>query len=329
MGIPIRAVKPCYVKSSEYRLKTPKTREVMKMGEMIGIGELATRMMKEEGIEVGFGVTGFHAESLYAMFPQYGMRCFTGRHEQFGAYAADGYAGASRKMAICYGTAGPGVTNMISGIAQAYQNLRPMLAICGVHGTSIDGHWSIQEAYPVDLLRSCTKSVHQLNSADAVPYWIRRAIKTARQYPPGPVALVNPHAVTGHLRDTEDYIFTCPREQAAYPSPTWGDPQTVEKALRMILDAKRPVILSGEGVYWAHAEKELQEFVELTQTPVSCRRGSRGSVPEHHPLALGPGTRTQFMDAADLYVLIGMRDSVTEAHYQPAPNGLHPGMRSR
>ena len=70
------------------------------MGEFIGIGEYATRVLKEEGIECGFGVTGMHAEMFIAMFPQYGMKLFNGRHEQFGPYACDGYAGASRKTAI-------------------------------------------------------------------------------------------------------------------------------------------------------------------------------------------------------------------------------------
>jgi acetolactate synthase-1/2/3 large subunit len=293
------------------------------MGEMIGIGEVATRMMKEEGIEVGFGVTGFHAESFYAMFPHYGMRCFTGRHEQWGPYAADGYAGASRKIAVCYGTAGPGVTNMMSGIAQAYQNYHPMLCLCGTHGASVDGHGTIQEAYPADFLKTVTKLVYHITTPEVVPYWIRRAIKSARQYPPGPVALVYPHAVVGHVRDSDDYVFTHPRDEIAYPTVTWGDREAVDKAVRMILEAKRPVILAGDGVYWAHAENNLKEFIELTQTPVACRRAARGSISEHHPLGLGAGTRSQFIESADLLVLIGMRDSVTEGHYQPNPVGLY------
>jgi len=294
------------------------------MGEVIGIGEAATRAMKEEGIEVGFGVTGFHSEMLYAMFPEYGMKLYTMRHEQAGAYAADGYAGASRKMAMCYGTAGPGVTNMTSSIAQAYQNYRPMLALCGMHGSVIDHHGTIQEAYPVEIMRSCCKFAYQINHSDTMLYWIRRACKIAREYPPGPVVLAYSPQVVGWTKDTDEYAFTYPREQVAFPSPASGDPQAVEKAVRMILDAKRPLILTGDGTYWAHAENELKEFAELTQTPVCCRRASRGSIPEGHPLVVGPGSRGPIMTNADLLIFFGMRDTVTEAHYQPYPVGAYP-----
>jgi len=291
------------------------------MGEVLGIGEYATRALREEGIEYAFVVTGIHAEMFYAMFPEYGMKAFNGRHEQWGPYACDGYAGASRKMAVCAGTAGPGATNMVSGIAQAYQNYRPMLALCGMHGPQVEGHWSLQEAQPIEIMRSVSKFAQKLESPDTVGYWIRRACSIAREYPPGPVVLAMSPAVMGWPKDADEYLFTWPRNEVAYPTRSSGDPQTVEKAVEMILNAERPFMFTGDGLYWAHGEEELREFVELTQTPVCGRRASRGSVPEDSALGVPPGSRGAVQQACDLCVLVGMRDSTTEMHYLGAPLG--------
>lgn len=292
------------------------------MGEVIGIGEYATRIMKEEGIECGFGVVGFHSEMLYTMFPQYGMPLYCGRHEQWGPYAADGYAGASRKMAICFGTAGPGVTNMVSGIAQAYQNYRPMIAFCGMHGPAVDKHWTIQEAYPVEIMKSCCKFAYEIKSADIVGYWIRRACKVAREYPPGPVVLACSPQILGWTKDVDEYIFTHPRSKVAYPTPSAGYGPDVEKAVEMILNAKHPIIYGGDGIFCAHAEQELREFVELTQTPFCGRRMSRGAVPENHPLAVPPRSRGDVQAGCDLQIFIGMKDNMMDMHFQPPPVGF-------
>ena len=291
------------------------------MGEVIGIGEVVTRELKAEGIECGFGITGFHSEMLYALFPAYGMSLYTGRHEQWGPYAADGYAGASRKMAICYGTAGPGVTNMVSGIAQAYQNYRPMVCMCGMHTAPTDRHWALQEAYPVDILKSCCKEAYEITDADSVLYWIRRACKVAREYPPGPVVLAVKPNVLGWTKDVDEYAFTYPRDKVAYPISSAADPQAVTEAVEMILSAKRPLMFAGDGVFWAHAEEELREFVEVTQTPVSCRRAARGSVPDDHPLGVSPLSRGDIRALADLYILIGMHDSTTEGAFTTVRHG--------
>jgi acetolactate synthase-1/2/3 large subunit len=291
------------------------------MGETVSIGEEMTKIFIEDGVKAAFGVTAYHTEPPLGLFPRHGGEVYMFRHEQSGAYAADGYAGASRNTAICFGTAGPGVTNMMSGVAQMYQNMRPCVVLCGMHGGNVDKHWGLQEAYPVPLMQSITKLAWQVNEYRALLSWVRKAIKTAREYPPGPVALATTSAITGNLCDKDDFTFIEARSKVAYPSPTAGDPKTVAKAVENLLAAKRPFIVAGDGVYWANAEEEIKEFMELTQIPCCFRRTARGTMPETEDLSIGPGWRGVMQGNADVIALIGLREGITEGMMFAPPMG--------
>ena len=131
-------------------------------------------------------------------------------------------------------------------------------------------------------------------------------------YPMGPVAIELPVNILGQIAGDEDNLRGCPPAgHVALPSQPAGDPQVVEKAVRMLIHAKRPIIVAGDGIFWSKASAELKEFVELLSIPVITRRMGRGAVPEEHPLAFGAGFRRPIQMQADVVAIIGLRMNVT------------------
>jgi acetolactate synthase-1/2/3 large subunit len=262
------------------------------MGEMTPIGYEVSKVIKEEGVEAGFGVAGsYHTEYFLSMLPRLGVKTYTLRHEQSGPYAADGYSGCSRKVTCSWGTAGPGVTNALSGVAQAYTNMRPMVFFAGRHGASVNKHWSLQESYPHEIFPSVCKYVVNITDGRTAPHEVRRAFKIAKEPPQGPAVVVCSPLEAGWVVDKDTFLFyDIPREKIADFPHAAGDPQLIEKAVDRILKAERPFMLCGDGAFWSDADAELKEFCELMQIPVAGRRTMRGFIPETDAniLSVGP-----------------------------------------
>lgn len=279
----------------------------------VHVGKHIGRVLKEEGVKYYFCVTGGHIFPIQSGIGMAGIQMIHCRHEQAGGYAADGYARSSGKVGICMGTAGPGMSNQISAIAQAYFAKVPLVAIYGEHSTFEDGRGALQELRPDQLLNSITKWTRRVIDPATAAYFTKKAIRDAMTYPQGPVALSFPRNIDG--------IRTTPAQQLGYvpnaypePAPNPGDPASVEKAVKTLLSAERPAIAGGEGVFWGHCEKELQEFVELTNIPVITRRVGRGAVPESHPLAFSGRARGAILRAADVACIIGLNLGFLEGY---------------
>ena len=237
------------------------------MGEMTPIGYEVSKVVKEEGVEAGFGVTGsYHTEYFLVMLPRLGIQTYSFRHEQSGAYAADGYTGCSRKVSACWGTAGPGITNAVSGVAQAYQNMRPMVFFAGRHGQLVNKHWSLQESYPQDLFKSISKWVTNIGDGRVAPYEVRKAFKIAKEFPQGPCVVCCSPTEGGWVLDKDTFaFFDIPREKIADWPHAAGDPAMVERAVDRLLKAERPFLICGDGAFYAEADAEIKEFCELLQ----------------------------------------------------------------
>jgi acetolactate synthase-1/2/3 large subunit len=276
-------------------------------------GKHIARVLKEEGVEYVFGIAGGHIFALMVGFGSADIKLVHCRHEQAAGYAADAYARASGKVGVCFGTAGPGMTNLASALAQAYYAKSPVVAFFGQHSTFEDGRMALQEGFGESVMQGLTKWTKRIVDPALLCYYTKKAFRDAMTYPQGPVGLEIPRNILAARTPFSKQQGFVPN---AYPepSPPYGDPEAVEKAVRTLLTAEKPVIAGGEGVFWSHAEPELLEFVELTNIPVITRRVARGAVPEDHPLAFSGRARGQILRAADVAVTMGLNLGYLEGY---------------
>jgi len=276
-------------------------------------GKQIGRVLKEEGVQYMFGLQGGHIWSILVGAGMNGVKMVHFRHEQAGGYAADAYARSSGKVGICFGTAGPGMTNQISGIAQAFYAKSPVVGLYGAHGLMEDGRGSLQEGYAEPTLGKYTKWTKRVPSPNLIAFYVKKAIRDAMTYPQGPVALEFPIDVQ-LARTTFSQQSGFIDNAYPEPAPPAADADSVEKAVKILLAAERPVIAGGESIFFSHAEDELKEFVELTRIPVITRRVGRGAVPEDHPLAFSGRARGAILRAADVAMTVGLNLGYLEGY---------------
>jgi len=278
----------------------------MSKEKLLQCGKHIARVLKEEGVEYQFGVTGGHIFPMNAGLGLAGIKLVHCRHEQTGAYAADAYARTSGKLGVCFGTAGPGMTNTVSGVAQAFWCKSPILALYGQHSTYEDGRDALQEGYAKETVGQYTKWTRRIVDPTLTSYYTKKACTDALAYPPGPVAIEIPLDIQARktpVSRQQGYVANAFEK----PAPVQADPASVEKAVKSLLEAERPVVVGGEGVFWAQAGDELKALVEFLQIPVITRRVGRGAVPENHPLAFSGRARGKILRQADVAVTIGLR----------------------
>ncbi len=273
-------------------------------------GEIMCDALLAEGVEVLFGYPGGAIMPFYdALYGYPELRHILVRHEQAGVHAADGYARATGKVGVCIGTSGPGATNMVTGLANAFMDSVPIVAITGQVAMPAIGKDSFQETDVIGVTMSVTKHNILVRSADELGPAIHEAFAVARSGRPGPVLIDVP----------KDVQF----QRAVYePVPTtfrcrFPDDFCRERSLRdaaALLDAAtRPVILAGHGVVLSGAYGELRCFAEHTNIPVVSTLLGLSAFPESHPLAAGmPGMHgttaaNRALHEADCILAVGMR----------------------
>lgn len=270
-------------------------------------GRVVGSILKEHNIKYVFGIPATHVWALETGFHEHGIKRIHTRHQQGAAYAADAYARCTRSPGVCFGTAGMGVTDSVSGINQAWHARSPVVGLFGMHEWDQSGRGTLQEVYPSRICDTMTKWSIDIDDRRLVPLYLRQALRECMVYPPGPIVLGLTMRALGSIRDEDSLLGDVPMEAMASPSPTPGDPNAVDRVVDLLLDAKRPVIVAGEGVYWSDAASELRELAELLNIPINMRRMARGAVPEDHPLAVGGPYRADFWSEADVIVIVGLR----------------------
>jgi acetolactate synthase-1/2/3 large subunit len=284
------------------------------MTEKISGSQLIGRVLKEEGAECLFGVYGGELFGLMNTLGELGLKVYHMRSELGGGYAADAYARCLRRPGLCFSGGAPGFTNMVSPICEAYTGFSPVIGIVAQHAVAEDKVHGFQEAYANEIFKSMTKWTHLCADWHMHTYWIRKAFRDTMTFPPGPVVLCFP-ANTLMGRDEGDRQLKAASSQV--PGKAQGDPRLVERVVEMLLNAERPLIIGGEGLYWSDAMDDLKELIELLQVPVHTRRISRGAVPEDHPLAISGGAREPIFRQADLILIIGLQASYLEDWFEP------------
>lgn len=278
-------------------------------------GKIVGEVLAEEGVDAVFGVYGSIGLAIEEANRR-GTQMYHFRHEQAAGFAADAYARCLRKPGVCFTSSAPGFTNIISPIAQAHSAQSPVLLLNGQHGIAGDGMNFIQEGYAAEMLKPVTKWSQRVLDWNLAGYWTRKALTETVQYPPAPVVLDFPRT-TLNARGPRQQAKFIEREQMPKPASPWGDPREVERVVKLLAQAKRPLIIAGDGVYWSDGAVPLRELAEALNLPVSTRRTARGAVAETHPLAFSGGFRGTLMREADVICLIGMRATYLEEWFEP------------
>lgn len=281
--------------------------------EMTG-GEVIVEMLRRFGVEMMFGLPGDQTHLYDALYHHADIRHVLVRHEQAAAHMADAYARATGKVGVCDASIGPGATNLISGIAEAFASGIPVVAIVSAVRSDWRGRDSFQEIDQVNVFKPITKKVFSVDHTERIPELITRAFQIATTGRPGPVLLSLPIDV---LRDR--YTFTpsdlnVDGRYGRFPANRMTPPtEDIGAALDSLLAAKRPIILAGGGVLASSAMPEVQQLAELLDIPVATTYMGKGTLAENHPLSLGPfgllgrpATNSYVLDA-DLALALGTR----------------------
>jgi acetolactate synthase I/II/III large subunit len=285
------------------------------------------RALEAVGVDVIFGIPGGAILPAYDPLFDSQVRHVLVRHEQGAGHAATGYAQATGKVGVCMATSGPGATNLVTPLADAYMDSVPIVAITGQVPSHAIGTDAFQEADIRGITMPITKHNFLVTDADEIPQRIAEAFHLAATGRPGPVLVdISKDA----LQATTDFSWPPRLELPGYKPTTRPHGKQVREAAAMISSAARPVLYVGGGVLKAQATAELAELVELTGAPVVTTLMARGAFPDSHRLNLGmPGmhgnvTAVTALQKADLLVALGARfdDRVTGQLSSFAPNAL-------
>ncbi|MEI8308541.1 MAG: biosynthetic-type acetolactate synthase large subunit [Chloroflexales bacterium] len=242
-----------------------------------------------EGVEVMFGLPGGAIMPFYHAMWEYRdtLRHILCRHEQGAGHAAEGYARSTGRLGVCIGTSGPGVTNLVTPIADAMMDSTPLLAICGQVSSTVLGKDAFQETDITGITMPITKHNYLVKRAEELPYVFKEAVHIATTGRPGPVLIdITKDAMQKIFVPNWDVKMNIP----GYKPTTHGNRKQIREALRLLIEAKKPLIISGNGVVMAGASEELRAFAEKLGVPVLTTLHGIGSLPESHPLNIGmPG----------------------------------------
>ncbi|MGZ3673367.1 MAG: thiamine pyrophosphate-binding protein, partial [Ktedonobacterales bacterium] len=243
--------------------------------------------LEQEGVEVMFGYPGGAIMPFYDAITSSRLRHVLVRHEQAAAHAADGYARASGNVGVCVATSGPGATNLVTGLATAFMDSVPVVAITGQVACRFIGTDAFQETDVLGVTQPVTKHSMLVRSIEELAGAVHDAFAIARSGRPGPVVVDVPKDV---LQSTGDAPAPFTPAPASRPTHTGDFEGAIAQAARMIDAARRPLILAGHGVILSGAFEELRVFAERTGIPVSTTLLGISAIPESHPLTIGmPG----------------------------------------
>lgn len=279
----------------------------------------------KENVDVIFGYPGGQVLPLYDALYDADIRHILVRHEQAATHAADGYARATGKPGVCLATSGPGATNLVTGIATAYMDSVPLIALTGQVPRSLIGNDAFQEANITGITLPITKHNYLVQDTKDIPRIFKEAFYIAQTGRPGPVLIDIPKDIQVEMMEFE---YPDEVKLRGYKPTYAGNDQQVKKAASLILKAEKPIFYVGGGVISSNATEELRLLAESIIAPVTTTLMGMGAFPSAHPLSVGmPGMHgTRFANYAiqesDLIIAVGVRfdDRVTGKISAFAPN---------
>lgn len=245
--------------------------------------EIIAECLLEQGVDTVFGYPGGAVLEIYDALYKYSdkIKHIMTAHEQGASHAADGYARATGKTGVVIATSGPGATNLVTGIATAYMDSIPMVAITGNVGRALLGKSSFQEVDIAEIVKPVTKKSFQVATMEELAPTIRKAFQIAGSGRKGPVLIDVPKDITAMKTE-----YT---KQQPLPYEPIAEPKTedIDEVVKLLENCQRPVIYAGGGVISGNASKELTEFAEILDAPVCCSLMGMGDISGDHPLFAG------------------------------------------
>src|SRR4029077_15863017 len=272
------------------------------MGMILG-GELLAHAMKQQGLDQMFYVMGGPMLETEATAIKIGIKAIDTRHEQAAAMEAHAWTRVMRRPAVCMGASGPGATNLLTGVANAFTDAAPLIAIGGSSPRVYLGMEAFQEIDQLAVFKPVTKWAERIYDARRIPDVVASAFRQATSGRPGPVYIDMPGDILGEKIEEEQLHYPGPWK----PGPrSLGDPGAVREAVALLAKAERPMIIAGSGVWWSDGAAALQAFVEATGIPFYTTPISRGLIPEDHELAF-LNARSKAFTEADVVLAVGTR----------------------
>ncbi len=284
------------------------------MAELTG-SEIIARCLKKEGIDHVFYIMGGPMLLTEASCIKEGIRMIDVRHEQAAAFMAQAYSRLKQVPSVCMAASGPGVTNLITGVANAFIDCCPVVSLGGSSPLSQFGRQVFQEIDQVELMRGCNKHVDRLINLKRIPQQINFALQKSISGKPGPVYLDCPGDMLYQKIDESQVDWSYAGRPIMESRPL-GDPRQVDALVKALSEAKQPLIVSGSGVIWSRAWAEMQAFVEAAGIPFYTTPQGRGVVPDDHPCSFMSMRSSAFREA-DLIVVLGTRMNYIIGHASP------------
>jgi acetolactate synthase-1/2/3 large subunit len=276
-------------------------------------GWLTVKTLYELGVRDIFSLSGGHINPIYDACLDFGIRLIDFHHEQGASMAADAYGRVKRKPGVCLVTAGPGLTNAVTGIAGAYLSNSPCLFLSGKSGIEENDRIPLQDIDQQSIVAPITKWARTVFDTRRLPDYITAAYKKAISGRPGPVYLGMPYEVLYESCDEEEvdrYSTDLPYYKVEAPR------EAIVHAVDMLKSAQRPVAIAGSGGWYSGADKEILRFIEKVKMPVFTLNFGRGIISDDHPLCFGAGSPSapnafkRITSEADLIILLGIRLSL-------------------
>src|SRR5436853_3874473 len=293
------------------------------MATVIG-SELLARALKSQGVETMFYVMGGPMLETEAICIKLGIRAIDTRHEQAASLSAHAWGRVMRRPGVAMGCSGPGTTNLVTGVANAFVDAAPLIAVGGSSPRVYLGMEAFQEIDQVAIMRPITKWAERVLDARRIPELVATAVRRAPPGRPGPVYLDLPGDVLGEAVDEAAVAFPARCEPPPRPQ---GDPAAVADAVGLLAGAERPLVIGGSGVWWSDAAAAFQAFVDATGIPFYTTPISRGMIAEDHELAF-LNARAKAFAEADVLLAVGTRFNYVLQFGRPprfaaGPTGLH------
>ncbi|MCZ6587907.1 MAG: thiamine pyrophosphate-binding protein [Alphaproteobacteria bacterium] len=281
------------------------------MAELTG-SEILAKALRREGVDDLFFLMGGPMLMAEAACINEGIRLLDARHEQAAVFMAQAYSRLLNKPAVCMAASGPGVTNLVTGVANALIDCVPVVAIGGSSPVNLYGRQAFQEIDQVAIMRPCVKWTDRVYHPGRIPELVNTAFQKAMTGKPGPVYLDLPGDVLYQKIDEAEIDWSLSGRAIERARPQ-GDPVKVAQLIAALAAAERPVVVSGSGILWSQAWDELRQFVETAGIPFYTTPQGRGVIPEDHPLCFLTVRSAAFREA-DLIVIVGTRLNYMISH---------------
>ena len=277
--------------------------------------EILARALKRQGTEVLFYLMGGPMLAAESACIAEGIRMIDVRHEQAAAMMAHAYSRVLNRPGVCMAASGPGTTNLVTGVANAFVDSAPVVAIGGSSPVSQLGKGAFQEMDQIAMMRPIVRWAERVYDPRRIPELVATAFRHACGGRPGPVYLDLPGDVLYHRVEDAEVAWAEPFDPRTRARPA-GDPDLVRRTVDLLARAERPVLISGSGILWSDAAEELQALVDETGIPFYTTPQGRGVVAEDHALCFSHARSTAFREA-DVIIAVGTRLNYVIGYAQP------------